>query len=819
VIGDTGRDLRYAVRTLRRTPGFTAIAVLTLALGIGATSAVFSIAHAVLIRPLPYRQPERLVAIWERITREQGMSKLFAQYRDLEHWQAHSQSFEQLAGVTWATGERILTGHGAPRTVLAIPATVDLFAMLGVPPMLGRTFERADLTRGCTLVLAHRFWQEVLGAPQDLSSLRLGLDDQACTSAGVMPAGFAFFPEATSVWRLVTPNDPLVRNPERTGGLGVFGRLKPGVTLDGAQAELIGLSRQLDRGVRYGTEMEPRVYPLQDEFTFLARRNLRVSVFVLIGAVSFVLLIACVNVANLLIGRSAGRQRELAIRGALGSGRGRLVRQLLVESLVLSAAAAGLGTLFATGAVRAFQLANPVELPVGVSVDVSRAMLAFTGLLAIATTMVFGVVPAWRASQIDLQLALRTAGRGSGVDRARHVVAKTLTVAEVALSLLLLVGAGLLIESVMRFASAPLGFDAEGLLTAGLTLPPMSYTTSADRAAFFDRVSVELSRDNAIRQFAMSTVPPLQSGRGSRVLVVEGRPEPTPSTAVHDIGEQSVSSEYFRVMGIAQRLGRAFARSDSADATPVAIVNEALVRRYLPDGNPIGRQIRYAGEPEPANPWTTIVGVVADEKRPTPYYEMAWADAPVVYRPLSQKAPQNEVTLLLRTNTGPGRSGVAIQPRVARLDPAVVVGSTQPAQGAIARFVAYPRFRAWLLGAFAAVALLLATVGLYGVLSQLVAQRTQEIGVRMALGATRANVLTSVVGEGMLLAAIGVTIGLVAAFWASRFLASLLFGVAARDPLTWSAVSAVLLAAAFVATYLPARRAATVDPMVALRHE
>jgi putative ABC transport system permease protein len=398
------------------------------------------------------------------------------------------------------------------------------------------------------------------------------------------------------------------------------------------------------------------------------------------------------------------------------------------------------------------------------------------------------------------------------------VVAKALTVAEVALSLLLLVGAGLLIESVVRFASAPLGFDADGLSTVSLTLPPKSYTSSAQRAAFFDRIGAELSRDSTIGQFAMSTVPPLRSSRGSRVLAVDGLPEPTPQTAVHDIGEQSISLDYFRVMGMAQRLGRAFARTDSADSTPVAIVNEALIRRYLPNGNPLGRQIRYAGEPEATNPLTTIVGVVADEKRPTPYYEMAWADAPVVYRPLSQKAPQNEVTLLLRTK-GAGGSGLAIQPRLAQIDPAVVVGSIQPAQRVLARFVAYPRFRAWLLGAFAAVALLLATVGLYGVLSQLVAQRTQEIGVRMALGATRANVLTKVVSEGMGLAALGVAIGLVAALWASRLLSSLLFGVAARDPLTWSAVSALLLAAAFVATYLPARRAATVDPMIALRHE
>jgi putative ABC transport system permease protein len=817
-IDDLRRDVRYAARTLARAPGFTAVAVITLALGIGANTAVFSITHAVLLRPLPYREPDRLVAVWDRIVREQGMSKLFVQYRDLERWQELSRSFEQLAAVTWATAGRILTGHGAPRNVLAIPATRDLFSLLGVPPRLGRTFEPEDQTRGCTLVLSHRFWRDVLGGPTNLSTLALSLDDEACTVAGVMPAGFVFFPEPTAMWRLITPNDILVRNPERTGGVGVFGRLKAGVTLAAAETELKLLSRQIDRGLRYGTEMEPRVYPLQQEFTFLAGRNLRLGVIVLFGAVTFVLLIACANVANLVLRRSLARQRELAIRAALGSGRGRLIRQLLTESLALSFGATALGTLMATAAVTVFRWTNPIEMPAGVRAEMSLPVLAFTTILAMVTTVLFGLLPAWRVSRVDVQTALKAGGHG-GHDRRRYRLAKALIVAEISLSLVLLVGAALLVESVLRFASAPLGFEPRGLMTMPFGLPSKHYATSEQRMAFFERALNHLGVLPDVQSCALSTVLPLRSGRGSHVLSVEGRPDPSLGNAVHDIGAQSVTPDYFAIMNIRRVRGRGFETDDREGATPVAVVNETLARRYFAGEDPIGRRIRFDNEPAAANPWLTIVGMVADEKRTTPYDEMSWADAPVVYQPLAQKAVVNDVYLLFRSRTGRREIGAAVQEQIARVDPAVVVGQVETAQHLIDRYIAHPRFRAALLGSFAALALLLAAVGLYAILSQLVAQRTHEIGVRMALGARTAEVMRLVLGQSALLTATGIALGLAGAAAVTQFLSTMLFGVTPLDRWTFAAASALFAAVAALASVVPVRHATEVDPLVAIRSE
>jgi len=815
---DLRRDLAYAARTLSRAPGFTLAAVATLALAIGANTAVFSITHAVLLRPLPYHQPERLVAVWDRIVREQGVSKLFVQYRDLERWQADSRSFEELAAVTWATGNTIMSGHGAARSVLAIPATVNLFSLLGVAPRVGRTFERGDLTRGCTLVLSHRFWQEALGSAATLSDLSLALEGGACSVIGVMPPGFAFYPEPTAVWRLITPNDPLVRDPQHTGGVGVFGRLRAGVAPAAAEAELTLLSSQLDRGLRYGVEMEPRVYPLQQEFTWLAGRTLRLSLIVLFGAVAFVLLIACVNVANLVLGRSLERSRELAIRAALGSGRGRLVRQLLTESLALAAAGAMFGGLLAWAAVAELRRLNPIELPPGATVDINLVVLAFTTALAVVTTLLFGLVPALRATGLDFVTALKSGGR-VGHDRRRLRLANVLIVGEMSLSLVLLAGAGLLIESAVRFASTPLGFDPAGLVAMTLNLPPQQYRTEAARTAFFDRVMDRLSDAGGVPNAALSTVLPLRRSRGSQILVVDGRPAPTPDTAVHDISPQSVTPGYFALMNVERLQGRGFASGDRAGAPRVAIVNATLARKYFVGENPIGRRIRFFDQPETSNPWLTIVGVVADEKRSTVYNDMAWADVPVVYQPLMQKPAAGDISVLVRTSNAASGIGPFIARQIADIDPGVVAGEIETAQHLIDRYVAYPRFRAVVLGSFAAAALLLAVVGLYAVLSQLVAHRTAEIGLRLALGAQRAEVVALIVRHGMRLALSGVAAGALAAAWLTRFLSSLLFEVRAGDPITFAGVALLLLAASALAAWLPARRAAAVDPMVALRAE
>ncbi len=563
-----GQDLRYGLRTLARTPGFSVTVILTLALGIGANTSVFSILDAVLLRPLPYRDSSHMVAIWERSTAATGVSKLFAPYSDLEAFRKTTKSFDRMAGATWATGPRILTGRGPARNVLAIPASPDLFSLLGVAPAMGRTFQRSDLQRGCTVVLAHAFWQSVLGSPRNIPGQQLTLDDQACEVIGVMPASFAFYPAPTQLWTLITPASEMARDLVHYHGIGIFAHLRPGLTTATAQAELIRLHRQIHGHERHGAEMEPLVLPLQDEFTWMSGRNLRLTLLVLFAAVNFVLLIGCVNVANLLLGRALIRGRELAIRAALGSGRRRLMRQLLTEGAMLSVAAATLGTGLAALAVHYFRVANPIELPPGTIAEVNVPVLAWTVFVGAATTVLFALAPARKASRADINEGLKTGGRAASGDAWSHRLGKALVVFEVMLSLELLAGAGLLIESVARFSSEPLGFTPAGLLTMNLALPKTSYPTDARRLAFLERAAASLGSLPGVRNFAFSTVLPLRGIPGVSVLSVEGRPDPPPDKALYSVGESAVSPSYFRVMGIPLLRGRAFEALDNSGGEP-----------------------------------------------------------------------------------------------------------------------------------------------------------------------------------------------------------------------------------------------------------
>ncbi len=810
------QDVAYAFRIFAKAPGFTAILVLTLALGIGANTAIFSIVQAVLLRPLAYRDPGRLVVVWDRALHEKALSKVFDMYRDFDTYSKNSRSFETIAGATWSVGGRILTGHGKAQTVLAIPATVDFFTLLGVAPELGRTFTPDDLARGCSVVLEHRFWQNSLGGDRSIAGKSLRMEDQECTVLGVMPASFAFYPDQTAMWSLLTPNSPIVREPERNG-VAIFARLKPGTTIESAEAEMRQLHRAAHGNDRHGGLVEPVVYPLQDEFTFLTGRNLRLSIIVLFAAVSVVLLIACVNAANLLLGRSLARQKELAIRAALGSGRMRLVRQLLTESLLLSLAAAMVGTGLAALAVHYFQVVNPIDLPPGEKVELSVPVLAFTAMLAVLTSLLFGFLPAWKASRIDLNDALKAGGRGSSADSRRQWLGKSLVVIEVTLSLLLLVGAGLLIQSVARFAATPLGFSTDRLITMFMSMPRTTYSKPESRVRFYESVLASVSSMPETEAAAISTTPPLQASATGSALSIQGRPDGPPAAMLHDIGQIGVSGGYFRALGIPISAGRTFDERDKIGAPTAAIVNEALVRRYFKNEDPIGKQIRFFGLPEASNPWLTIAGVAGNEKR-TALAEMTWLDAPTVYLPVTQRPPGG-AQLILRTATPQARVGAAVQQMLAAIDPSVPVTNIDTVQHMAARQLAYPQFRAVLFGAFAVLALLLAVVGLYGVIAQLVEQRTHEIGVRMALGAQQSDVLKMVVREGLTLAVIGVGLGLMAAAWLARFIAALLYGVSATDVATMASGSALLIAAAFLATYLPARKATRVDPVVALRYE
>jgi putative ABC transport system permease protein len=813
------QDLRYAARQLRRSPSFAFLTVLTIALGIGVNTATFSIVDAVLLRPLPYKDSNRLVVVWAAQIGHIGSSEVFDSYREFEAWQSSSHSFEQLEALTWATAGQTLSWRGQSQRVLAIPATQGIFALLGVPAARGRTFVAGDLKAGCTVVLSYRFWQDRLGASSDAVGGTLTLDGKACAIIGVMPKEFEFYPRQSDLWTLITPDSEYARQP-LISIVGVFGRLKPGVTRASAQAELTAIHRHTLEEVpaeSWIAQFVPVVYELQSEFTYLAGRNLRMGLLVLFAAVTLVLLIACVNVANLTLGRAGERNKELAIRSALGAGRSRLVRQLLAESLLLSGLGAALGAVLAAAGVAYFRSASPVELPPGNAVAVNLHVLVFTALLAVLTGLGFGLVPACKASRPDIDEALKQAGRGGTRSAPGHRSGRLLVVFEAALSLVLLVGAGLLIESIARLGSVSLGFDPGGLLTAGINLPKSSYPDANRQVGFYGKLVSSLGVLPGVRGAALTSSPP-PAGPSNAVLSVEGRP--APRTEVGDVAFNTVSSGFFRVMSIPLQRGRTFDSRDREESQPVAIVNEALVHEYFPHEDPMGREIRVGTslEEQQKAPWLTIVGVVGSVKQTIVYQEMSYITPAVVYRPLEQ-AGGEATGIVIRTSGKPLSLRPSVGRAVADLDKDVPVSDFRTADDRIDEFLSQPRFRTVVMGVFAGLALLLAAIGIYGVLSQSVTQRTHEIGIRMALGAQQNHVLRPVVWQGMILALGGVGAGLVAALALTRLLTSMLYGVTPGDPLTLAATSLMLIVVAILASYIPARRATKVDPMVALRHE
>ena len=480
------RDLRFGLRMIKNSPGFTAVAIITLALGIGANTAIFSLLDAVLLRPLPYQNANRLTVIWQSDAKRQKTGAIFDTYREFEEWTRHSHSFEKLAALTWATAGGILVWQGKPQQVLAIPTSVDFFSLLGVHAAQGRTFASEDLKNPCTVVLSHGFWQDNLGGAPHLVGRSLIINKKACTVAGIMPKDFSFYPIQTQLWTLLTPDSAYAKHPWESE-VGVFGLLKPGVSRASAQAELITLQKRMIGEAPpdlTALRMLPDVLNLQREFTWLAGRNLRTSLITVFVAAALVLLIACVNVANLLLGRASERQKELGIRAALGSGRSRLIRQLLTESMLLSVGGASFGIFIAIAGIRYFRAANAVQLPPGNPVTANWQVLAFTAFLAILTGLLFGLVPAWKVSRLDLNEALKESSRSISRGALSHRAGRVMVVAEVALSLALLVGAGLLIESVGRLNSTPLGFQPDHILTATIRLPSSAYPKPEQRIRF-----------------------------------------------------------------------------------------------------------------------------------------------------------------------------------------------------------------------------------------------------------------------------------------------------------------------------------------------
>jgi putative ABC transport system permease protein len=800
------QDFKFACRTLRKARSFTVVTALMLALGIGANTAVFSIVFGALLRPLPYRDPQNLVDVLDESRRESRLSKLFDSYADFRAYREHARSFEGIAAATWAIRAPILSGHGTARRVTAIPVSDGFFALLGVRPALGRDVTPEE-AHGCAVVLSHSFWAESLGSDRSIVGRSLALDGESCTVTGVMPRGFSFYPAAAELWR--------VESSDIGAPVFIIGRLFPGVSLMQAQAELAGLHAGIEHRDAIERQFTPAVTKLQDDFTWLAGRNLRTTLWALLGAVGLVLLIACLNIANLLSGRALGRSRELAMRMALGGGRARVVRLLLIEGLLLAACGGALGIALAEAAVRYFRAANPVELPIGAEITVSAPALLFTLLVSLATVLLFALAPAWRSSRVDLNRALKAGGRGgvAGGDRSR--VARAMVAAEMALSVTLLAGAGLLMESVLRMGSEPLGFEPRGLYTAGISLPVRRYADPAARLRFLERFQAAILAKPGVRSAAVgSAVPPYYAGNNA--VEILGKPVDR-DAAVHDAGQQWIDPAYLGTLGIQLRRGRTFDAHDQAGTTPVAIIDEALEREYFGAADPLGQRIRIADGGDEA-PWAVVVGVVATVKRSTVFQEMNWIEAPTVYRPLTQQTPAG-VSLALRPQVGAGPLRAAVAAALAETDPEAAIGSIEPVETSLARILAYPRFRAAVFGGFAAFALLLAAAGLHGVLSQLVARRTQEIGVRMALGATQSDILRLVFRQGSGPVLGGLAAGIVIALTVARWLSSLLYGIRLRDPLMFGGVGITLLLAAAIATAAPARRAARTDPLDALRQE
>lgn len=799
------QDLHHAGRLLVKSPGFTATAILTLALGIAANTAVFSIVRGAMLRPLPYSHPERLVDVLDRGIHESNLSKLFASYADFEEYRRQARSFDGLAAATWAVRGPILTGIGDARGVLAIPVSQSFFDVLGVKPALGRTFSPSDVTGGCSVVVSHAFWATSLGADRAIPGRTILLDRRPCAVLGVMPPGFAYYPAAAEMWSLIQPDTAANPAPKIVV---MVGRLRPGVTTWQAEQELARLHTALHRGDPE-RDLGPAVNGLQEDFTWLAGRNLKATLWILLAAVGLVLTIACFNVGCLLLARTSSRSSEMAIRAALGGGRARLFRQLLTESLLLAALGGACGIALAFAAVRYFLAAKPVELPVGANITIQWPVLLFAIALATVTAVLFGLAPAWQASAVDLASAIRSGGRGTVGGVVRQRLTRAMVMAEVMVSVLLLAGSGLLLESVLRFGGASLGFQPAGVYTANISLPEDRYKDPALRLHFYDSLEARLSATAGIQSVAFASMLPPATG-GTRVLQILEKPVP-PGASLHDIASQTVSPGYFRTLGVPLLRGRLFDTQDRAGSEPVALVDEALARQYFDGSNPIGFHIRLADDEN----WAAVIGVVGTQKRITVYQEMSWVDAPTVFRPLVQNPPANPV-LAVRTGNG---AAEALRRAVSSVDPEISLGKVESMEEQIANVLAFPRFRAIVLGAFAAFSLLLAAAGLYGTLSQMVARRTPEIGIRMAVGASRGDIVRLVLRHAGIPVAGGLASGLVCAALLGHFLNSMLYGVRPRDPLTLALASLALLAAAAGAIWIPTRRAAAVDPMQALRQE
>lgn len=817
-------DIRYGLRQMMKHPGFTLIAALTLALGIGANTAIFSVVNALLLKPLPFPAPQQLVAFGMTDTRQKATQNDLGSlsYPDFFDFRAQNRMLSSIA--IFRDRAFALTSEEGATSLRGVKASAEFFDVLGVKPIMGHTFTRSDEQAGggpggFKLIISHDFWKKHFGGEASVLGRNIELDRRQFTVIGVMPAGFQFPIQADPIDFYVTIAEdaatpdgakPMTEN-RGSHSLEGIARLKPGVTIEPAQTDLSTIAANLekqypDTNSYFGVAFKP----LREELI----GDVRTALYVLFGAVLCVLLIANANVANLLLARASVRGKEMALRAALGASRARIIRQLLTESLLLAGLGGVLGLVIAQWGTEALIRTIPQNIPRISDIQLDTAVLAFTLVVSLATGVIFGLVPAWQASHVDLNTALKSGTRTGGSGEHKGRLRNGLVMAEVALALVLLICAGLLIQSFARLGRVSSGVRTERLLTARLQLPSAAYPKNENIIAFYDQFLTRIRALPGVE--SASTIIPLPLSGSNMVTDFDIEEHPLPEGQRAGAPVRVIATDYFKTMGIPLRKGRVFDENDRLDSAPVVIVNERFANKFFPDQNVLGKRIKPGfSADDTGEKMREIVGVVGNVK----HLSLKNDDSPEMYLPRTQ-IPFDIMSLVVRASvSNPAALTSAVRKELAALDGTIPLTSVRIFDEYISRSLARPRFNALLLSIFAGTALLLTAIGIYGVMAYSVAQRTNEIGIRIALGAGKNSIFRLVVGQAMTLVAISLVIGLGGAFAATRLLNSLLYGVGASDPVTFIVIVLLVSAVAFVAAWLPARRATRVDPIIALRAE